>query len=164
LNHRELKRRRNRQEIREGRFWLGLSILFAFLAINKQLDLQTAMTEGFRQLARAQGWYEQRHAYQRAFVELFGVATLVASVFVLKWTWPMPRALKVSAVGLCVVFGYVLIRATSFHYVDPYLGTKLLFIRVNALCELSGIFIAMAGAVHRFRSLRPVQRSSKRST
>jgi hypothetical protein len=162
LNYRKLKRRRNRQETREGWFWLGLSLLFTFLAINKQLDLQTAMTEGFRMLARKQGWYEQRHEYQRAFIEVFGVLTIAASLFVLKWTWSMPRALKVSAVGLCAVFGYVLIRATSFHYVDPYLGTKLFYVRVNALCELSGIFVAMAGALHRYRALQPARAARKR--
>src|SRR5450631_116329 len=52
------------QTLREGcisseRYtWRAVSILFLALGINKQLDLQTALTELGRVLAYDQGWYE----------------------------------------------------------------------------------------------------------
>ena len=45
--------------------WRSISILFFFLGINKQLNLQTALTEAGRYLAYYQGWYGQRQLVQR---------------------------------------------------------------------------------------------------
>src|SRR3954468_15751872 len=38
-------------------FWSLLSLLLVFLGFNKQLDLQSVLTEIGRRLAREQGWY-----------------------------------------------------------------------------------------------------------
>jgi hypothetical protein len=46
-------------EIKEQR-WATISILFLGLGINKQLDLQSALTEAGRILAIEQGWYGPR--------------------------------------------------------------------------------------------------------
>src|SRR6476659_1098397 len=50
----------------ERRAWLAISVLFLFLGVNKQLDLQTALTEAGRYLAHYKGWYEQRQVVQLA--------------------------------------------------------------------------------------------------
>jgi len=48
--------------------WALLALLMAFLAINKELDLQSAFTVAGRCLAKAQGWYEERRDFQRHFI------------------------------------------------------------------------------------------------
>ena len=54
----------------EQRAWRAISALFLALGINKQLDLQTALTEAGRMLAHSEGWYNRRHVVQLAFIVL----------------------------------------------------------------------------------------------
>ena len=56
----------NRTE--ELRIWWCVSVLFTVLGINKQLDLQTALTELGRIIAQHQGWYAHRQTVQLAFI------------------------------------------------------------------------------------------------
>src|SRR5256885_2005164 len=51
---------------RERRTWRAISVLFLALGINKQLDLQTALTEAGRVLAHYQGGYEHRVSPDKA--------------------------------------------------------------------------------------------------
>ena len=53
-------------------FWGILTVLFVFLAINKQIDLQTWLTGIGRRLAETQGWYEKRRGMQATFVIVVG--------------------------------------------------------------------------------------------
>src|SRR5262245_63104416 len=74
-----------RAALREGRsgprgFWWGLAAALALLGVNKQLDLQTLLMQVSRDLARAQGWYDRRQAYQRLFIGGVAVAALAASL------------------------------------------------------------------------------------
>ena len=69
----------------ERRAWRSISILFFFLGINKQLDLQTALTEAGRYLAYYQGWYEQRQLVQLAFIALIAVICLASVITLLIW-------------------------------------------------------------------------------
>jgi hypothetical protein len=48
--------------------WLTLVPLLGFLAINKQLDLQTALTATGRCMAQAEGWYDNRALVQIGFI------------------------------------------------------------------------------------------------
>ena len=48
---------------REYKLWLLISLMFIFLGINKQLDLQSALTEAGRILAMKQGWYPSGRAF-----------------------------------------------------------------------------------------------------
>jgi hypothetical protein len=45
-----------------------MALVLLLLRINKQLDLQTAMTELFRGPARRDGWYAMRRELQVAFL------------------------------------------------------------------------------------------------
>ena len=47
--------------------------LVCALGVNKQLDLQTLFTQLARDLAMAQGWYEERRRYQVAFIIAIGL-------------------------------------------------------------------------------------------
>jgi hypothetical protein len=48
-------------------WWLLLVCMFA-LGVNKQLDLQTALTEIGRIVAHKQGWYDDRQEVQKMFI------------------------------------------------------------------------------------------------
>lgn len=62
---------------RRGRvFWAMVALLLAALAVNKQLDLQSALTAAGRCLARAQGWYGERRLVQLGFIAVLGTVML----------------------------------------------------------------------------------------
>ncbi len=145
--HADLVRRRER------RFWVVLAAILLFLGINKQLDLQTAMTELFRICARRQGWYAQRRLPQLAFIAALAVALPVAALVVFRVTRGMAAATKLAGVGLAVIGGFVLIRASSFHHVDRLLGARVLRFKLNWIFELGGIAIILVGTIRRWRQL-----------
>ena len=74
----------------ERRAWRFISALFLGLGLNKQLDLQTAMTEAGRFLAHIQGWYAQREFVQLAFIALVAMTCLVAAITLLIWARHAP--------------------------------------------------------------------------
>lgn len=136
--------------------WLGLTVLMGFLAINKQLDLQSLMTEVGRNLAHEQGWYERRGEVQRAFIGTIGLLAVVCSVFLLRLArGPLARA-RLALVGACGLLAFIVIRAASFHHVDILLKDTIFGIRVNWALELGAIgciFVsARRNAVQRHRS------------
>src|SRR3954454_1780330 len=57
-------------------FWFALCGVLVALGFNKQLDLQSDLTEIGRNMARSEGWYEQRRTFQKIFVVLFGLAAV----------------------------------------------------------------------------------------
>ena len=74
-----------RSGIKEQRIWTAISILFLGLGINKQLDLQSALTAAGRVIAFGQGWYDQRQFVQSAFI-IF-TAIVCASVVITLLIW-----------------------------------------------------------------------------
>src|SRR3954452_14044830 len=49
-------------------FWAVVLCAMVLLGVNKQLDLQTWLTEIGRDLARSEGWYQRRQVFQVAFI------------------------------------------------------------------------------------------------
>lgn len=127
-------------------FWWLLTIGLAALGVNKQLDLQTWLTETARQLAHAQGWYGQRHAVQIGFIAAVAAAGLAGVVAMWRLAWPMSPGRLCASVGLVFLLGFVLMRASSFHHVDAFLRDTALGLRWNWILELSGIGTVTAGA------------------
>src|SRR3954468_8571643 len=62
------------------RFWAMTSAIVAFLGINKQLDLQTWLTQTGRDLALQHGWYEERQVVQLTFIAALVAAALLALI------------------------------------------------------------------------------------
>ena len=60
----------------DGFIWRGIAVMFFFLGINKQLDLQSAFTEIGRMIAASEGWYGERRTVQFYFI--IGAAALCA--------------------------------------------------------------------------------------
>ena len=134
------------------RMWLAVALVMSFLCVNKQLDLQTLLTDVGRIVAIRGGWYGQRRIVQRWFVLAIaggGVAALGVIA------WKMRAVLKDRALlllGLCSLVMFILIRAASFHHVDVFLRAPVLGIRMNWILELGGIaLVALAAGRSCFR-------------
>lgn len=133
--------------VSERRFWLAMAIIFLCLGINKQLDLQSLFTEIGRALARSEGWYGSRRAYQLAFIESF--AAFVA-MFVVLLLWIFRRshpAIKMALLGAIFTMTFIVLRAASFHHVDQFLKAGFLGWRWNWIIELNGIAIVAVAAL-----------------
>lgn len=137
-----------RRDASVGRtFWAVLVALLIALGINKQLDLQTALIEGGRCLALAQGWYEERRIVQVATIVLLIVVSLTGIAVATRALRDRARANAVALVGLGVLITFVLIRAVSFHQIDRLINVQLPGPRVNFVLENAGIVLIAANAL-----------------
>lgn len=135
---------------REQVFWAVLAVGLAFLAINKQLDLQTLLTTLGRCAASLQGWYDDRRFFQAALIAGLLVFVLLAGVFFLILLRGTMHRSLIPLVGAVFVCGFVLVRAVGMHQVDAMLGMRLpaVFgsVKVNFLMEVPGpLIIALWG-------------------
>jgi len=138
---------------KERWFWGIMTAILLFLCVNKQLDLQTAMTEFFRSAAKRQGWYDIRSKFQIAFIAAMAASLPVCSVAFFLLARPLPASSKLAGLGLIVIAVFVLIRAASFHHVDRLLGERLMRFKLNWILELGGISIVLLGARKRWYQL-----------
>lgn len=140
----------------------SLGGLLFLLAVNKQLDLQTALTELGRISAHAHGWYDQRRKLQLAFIAAIGLGATVASVYVFRLARGLLRDVGLALFGMVVLLAFIAIRASSFHHVDLLLGFRLSSLSLNVVLELGGILLVASGAgryVQRSRSREAGKRS-----
>jgi hypothetical protein len=151
---------------RERRAWRSISVLFLFLGINKQLDLQTALTVAGRMLAHYQGWYEQRQLVQIEFIALIAAMCLISAITLLIWVRDAPISTWLALIGTTLVIGYVLIRAASFHHVNRFffIGRRVFDFRWNWILEMGGIvFVLLASAWRRSRIRGALSNSAQRA-
>jgi hypothetical protein len=133
----------------ERRVWLLLALSFLCLGINKQLDLQSALTDIGRLLAHQQNWYDQRQTVQVVFIVAVGVVSVIALLTLLVWARRSPAPTMLALVGTSLVLGYVLIRAASFHHIDRLIGETVLGFRWNWIIEMGGISIVVVAGFWR---------------
>lgn len=136
-----------KQSGRQGAFWLVLSVLLLILTINKQLDLQSALTAMGRCLAVAQGWYAERQSVQFSFI----VAIIGASIVVaLLLACAMRREIKriwLALVGFGCLLAFIAIRAAGFHDFDKFIDYEIGSLRMNWIIEIGGIVMIAANAL-----------------
>jgi hypothetical protein len=142
---------RTRYGVRDGRrervFWALAALYLGFLAVNKQLDLQTLMTEAGRCAARAQGWYAMRRTVQvDVILGLVGASVAAGLLALWLFRWTLGR-IGIALLGLVAVTCYVLVRAVGFHHVDRLIATRLPGgLHANAAFELGAIGVFVLGA------------------
>ncbi|TPV94184.1 MAG: hypothetical protein B7733_16585 [Myxococcales bacterium FL481] len=125
--------------------WLVLTVALTLLGVNKQLDLQSWLTETARTMAIEQGWYRDRRAVQIVFIAAVGVVGLV-SMAVAAWLARGPwRPVRISLLGFVIIVSFVVIRAASFHRVDLLIHHEVLGAKVNWLLELGGLAVVLWG-------------------
>lgn len=128
-------------------FWAILALLLAALAINKQLDLQSALTAAGKCLARAQGWYGQRRAMQALFIVLVAGGALALLLGLTVSLWGRLRRNLMAAAGLTLVLSYVVVRAASFHHFDRLIGARPFGVTNNFLFENIGLALIAVNAI-----------------
>jgi hypothetical protein len=126
--------------------WLCLSALMLFLGVNKQLDLQSAVTAVGRILAHGQGWYDHRHAVQAAFIVVVGLSGLAGLGAVALLARGHFERVRLALLGMVFLVAFVLIRASSFHHMDALIRTEVAGARMNWVLELGGIACVAASA------------------
>lgn len=140
---------------RAGRvFWAVLVVLLAFLAVNKQLDLQSALTAAGKCLATAQGWYAERRSVQAGFIATLlaiVVLGLVAAMLMLRNS--LGRDF-LALLGLAIVLAFVMGRAVSIHRFDNLIGAQSLGVSNNFLFENAGLLLIALNAVLLLRRYR----------
>ena len=132
-------------------FWLILSAILLALAINKQLDLQSALTATGRCLAKAQGWYDARQIIQSRFI----LAIMGLSVVAALWLcWAMRRDLGriwLAVIGFVCLLAFIAIRASGFHHFDQFIGYEIGNVRMNWILEIGGIALIGLNALYLLR-------------
>lgn len=128
-------------------FWVSVTLLFAFLCVNKQLDLQSFMTAVGRCYSQLNGWYDERREFQRQFI--YG---LIGSTFVIFAVlgWYLRRILLTNWLALFGIFFvvlFILVRAVGFHHFDVVIQSTISDVKVNWIMELGGIFLVILGAL-----------------
>lgn len=131
-----------------SRFWLILATMMFVFGWNKQLDLQTLLTQFGREISRSGGWYGQRRPIQAAFVftcALLGATFAAAGLRVIRG---QNLSCYLSYVGVIVLVTFIVIRAASFHHVDTLLFRLPIFGSwVNTALEFVGIALVLIGGL-----------------
>ena len=136
---------------RERLFWAISAGLMLFLAVNKQLDLQSLMTMIGRCNSQLEGWYDARRMVQTLFIEAVaagGVLTLALLTLLLRG---ILGRVWLALLGLGFVCLFVLIRAASFHHVDLLISSEVMGFKINWLLELPGPILVSLVAGRRNR-------------
>ena len=133
-------------------FWNAISTLMFLLGVNKQLDLQSLLTEIGRQIARYQGWMDQRRIIQFWFIVILVIAVVLSFLIFVIVMRDLFRRFKFAFIGLFVLMSFIMIRAISFHHVDEILRSRIFDVKINWALELTGIYaIFIAGMIDIFR-------------
>lgn len=133
--------------------WRVIAIVFLALGINKQLDLQTALTEAGRVIAMAQGWYRERAVVQVGFILVITICCLAATVTLVVWARKAPLPTWLALIGTTFVIGYVLIRAASFDHIDRFIHSTVFGARWNWVLEMGGIIVVLVASLWRRRGV-----------
>jgi hypothetical protein len=149
-----------RLQLQLAQFWGLACLVMLALGINKQLDLQTWLTQVGRDMAQAQGWYERRHHYQLRFVFSILIAGCMGTLALGYWFRRVLPRLLGGLLGLGVIASFVVIRAASFHHIDALLKGPL---QLNWVLELTGIALVGGSALRGARGSRDSSRSRERA-
>lgn len=128
-------------------FGVCLALLLAALMVNKQLDLQSALTATGRCLSQMQGWYEDRRMVQAIFIMALLLCFLCAGLGVF---WVMRRhlgALWLMLFGVMFLLAFVAVRAVGFHHFDAIINTEVNNVRMNWVLELGGLVMIAINSV-----------------
>lgn len=146
--------------VRDKRVWVLLGIFLLLLGVNKQLDLQSALTAVGRCLAHIQGWYDERRVMQSAFIlTLLCVSAVVMVIALFRLRRSLHRV-GLALLGFGFLVTFVAVRAVGFHHFDQFISAYTdLGIRMNWLMELGGIGLILVNAVAAIRGRRKRHRN-----
>ncbi len=126
-------------------FWLYLGAFLFLLGINKQLDLQSWLTEFFKDNAQAYGWYKHRRPVQIIFIALLGLGMVIALLSLRLFLANSWRHNKLTWVGIILLGMFIVTRAASFHHFDIFINRPILGLKVNVIFEIGAILLIILG-------------------
>ena len=126
-------------------FWLYLAIALLFLGINKQLDLQTWLTQTMRDNALSHGWYAYRRPLQLGFIVFLGMGMLIILLSLRLFLANSWRHNKLAWLGVTLLCTFILMRAASFHHLDIFIVYPLFGITINVILEVGAILLIILG-------------------
>ena len=139
----------------EARFWLVVALLLVLLGFNKELDLQSLVTEFGRALTRATGIYEQRRLLQALFLLLLAGGATFAILGLTRMLRQSSAPAKTAAAGIAMLLTFILLRAASFHHIDEWVTVDVRGLRSGWWLELGGVVvIALSALAYRAESRR----------
>lgn len=140
-------------------FWFALVLLLVVLGINKQLDLQGWFGQTGRDMALAQGWYQQRRTVQGAFIAALCVGAVAVVVGARRYWGALWHEYRAAFVGVCLLLVFIIIRAATFHHVDLLFRIDVGATTLGRALEIVGVVVVAAAcaswhAMHRRRVRR----------
>jgi hypothetical protein len=147
------KARRSPETTRGSRgLWLAVAALMAFLCVNKQLDLQSLLTDIGRLIAWDQGWYQNRREFQKWFsLGVVAVSLLITGYLIFRFRDFWRRHFLLGS-GLTFLLTFIVVRAISFHHFEVFLVYRVAGVKMNWFLELSGIALVWLAAIMDFRN------------
>jgi hypothetical protein len=142
-------------------FWVCFTVLIIFLGFNKQLDLQSNFTEIMRDLAKAQGWYEQRRPLQFLFVAFMALLLPLLFFWVRLSMANSWRRYKLMWIGILLLLVFIVIRAASFHHVDLIFYKTIGSLRFYQALEIVAISIIFIGSFFENKTVALIDASQK---
>jgi hypothetical protein len=130
-------------------FWGLITAGLALLAINKQLDLQTVLTDRLREQAERGGWYEHRRIVQALFVMLAAATAAGTLWMLLRLLGPRWREHRLLLAGLVVLAGYLLLRVADIERVGEMAGLSLAAEGLRSVAEWTGLAMIAVAAWRR---------------
>ncbi len=149
-------------------FWIALTAVMLALGINKQLDLQSWFGEVGRDMARAEGWYEQRRVVQAAFLVALAAGAVGVVAGARRYWAALWHEYRWVFIGITLLLMFIVIRAASFHHIDEIIGVDIGATSLGRAFEIVGVLaIAVACAqwhrMHRRRVRRfAIERALRR--
>ena len=127
---------------RGGWFWTLAAAYLLLLTLNKQLDLQTFLTQTGRCVARYQGWYGERRIAQADVA--YVIAGLMAAAFAATVT--LIRVNRLMVTGLALITAFLALRILSFHNTDILLQLPLYGYPLYQFIEMSSVLLLIYAA------------------
>lgn len=141
-------------------FWLAIAVLMAFLGVNKQFNLQTAIEEWGRGMAQEAGVYEKRRSIQRTFVVCFGGAGLAVMGALIWWVRKNLKQYGWALGGLLFAGAYAAVRAATFNHVIDEVEGRRHHPYSQEILEVIAIGLTITGAWLAVRSVFPRGRAN----
>ncbi|NUT01033.1 MAG: hypothetical protein HOP96_08675 [Sphingomonas sp.] len=140
---------------RDQYFWFGTAVLLAVLGLAKHFKLVDLATGIGRSLAHGEGWYDYRRLAQAAFVLVVAIVVVSAAGTLRGWFARASSPKRSAAVGLVLLFVFILVRGVSIHIVDKVVMAQVAGMRFGWWLELAAIAVIAVSAVR----VRPEQQS-----
>lgn len=145
-------------------FWWLLAAGLSLLAMNKQLDAQTLLTDRLRDAAERDGWYRGRRMWQVIFVVAAGALAAAGLWGVHRLLGRRWRQHRLALAGTALLLIYLLLRVADIERLGEITGMPLAALRVRSVCEVGGLLLLGVSAwrwavVGPPSGSRPVRRS-----